>query len=139
MPGQPYVTKLSDGRYFAVELPAGSAQLDPLTAELILQPPAVHLLDRLRVLLSPLPSSATPARLRILRRGLRMSRDQLAEKLRVEVRDVADWEAARSRPGADRLARLDHLRKHAVRTGLLLAEGDGRRPANRHRSKRRSK
>lgn len=131
MSTQPYVTKLPDGRYLAVELPEGSAQLDPLTGEVVLHPPAIHLLDRLRVLLSPLPSSATAARLRTLRQALGMGRDELADKLGVEVRQVTAWESGRARPTAKQLASLDRLRKRAARSGVLMSSDNGRRPTTR--------
>ena len=122
MPGQPYVCRLPDGRYLTVELPEGSAAADPLTGELILQPLAIHLLDRLRVLVSPLPATTTAGRLRTLREALGVSRPELAARLQVEETHLADWESGRTRPSAEQLAALERLRQQAVRTGIVLPE-----------------
>ncbi len=122
MPAQPYVARLPDGRYFAVEFPAGSAETDPLTGEVILQPPAIHLLDRLRALLSPLPGNTTPARLRILRDALGLGRDDLAALLHIEAVEVEALESGNSKPTLEQLAALEQLRQRSVRAGVLLPE-----------------
>src|SRR5579862_998865 len=98
MPGQPYVGRLSDGRYFTVELPEGSAEWDPVTNEIVLQASAIHLLDKLRTVLSPLPSKHTGSRLRLLRESLDLSTDQLANAIQEEPATVRDWEANQSMP-----------------------------------------
>lgn len=120
MPGQPYVAKLPDGRYFAVELPENSTEEDPLTGELILQPAAVHLLDKLRTLLSPLPPTTTPGRLTLLRDALGLTRQQLASYLSIEPGAIAAWEAGIAKPGAEHLAALEAIRSRAARTGVVL-------------------
>src|SRR5438105_12103676 len=106
MPAQPYVARLPDGRYFAVELPAGAAETDPLTGEVILQPPAIHLLDRLRALLSPLPANTTPARLRTLREALGLGPEELAALLHLEAAEVEGWESGKSKPTLEQLTAL---------------------------------
>src|SRR5260370_20206226 len=98
MPGRPYGAGLPGGRSFAVEVPAGSAETDPLTGEVILQPPAIRLLDRLRALLSPLPANTTPGRLRTLRDALGLGRDELAAMLHVEAAEVEAWESGKNKP-----------------------------------------
>jgi DNA-binding transcriptional regulator YiaG len=122
MPGHAYVGKLPNGRYFAVELPEGAAEYDASTGELILQPPAIHLLDRLQVLLSPLPPTTTANRLRLLREMLGMSLDQFAGALHLTRNLIEDWEAGRCAPSAAHLAALEQLRQHALRTGVTLPE-----------------
>ena len=131
MPGQPYVSRLPDGRYFAVELPPNSAKLDPLSGDVVLEAPAIHLLDRLRVLLSPLPSNTTPARLRLLREAMGLNRGELAAKVGVSVQDVVSWETGRRRPSMQGLGRLDRLRERAVRGGVLVPDGERRRGEKR--------
>lgn len=122
MPAQPYVTRLPDGRYFAVEFPAGSAETDPLTGEVILQPPAINLLDRLRALLSPLPANTAPGRLRILRDALGLGRDELAAILNTEAPEVEAWESGKRKPTLELLAALEQIRQRSVRAGVLLPE-----------------
>jgi DNA-binding transcriptional regulator YiaG len=120
MPGQPYVSKLADGRYFTVELPEGSSELDPATGELILRAPAIHLLDRLRVLHSPLQATASPGRLRLLREALDVRQDELAAQLQVDSGLVAEWETGAKKPTAEQLSALDFLRTRAIRAGQAL-------------------
>jgi DNA-binding transcriptional regulator YiaG len=120
MPGHPYVSKLADGRYFTVELPEGSADLDPVTGELILQPPAIRLLDRLRVLHSPLPPSTTAGRLRLLREVLDLTPDEMASQLQVPPSQIMEWESGIAKPSAEQLAALDRLRNRVVRSGHTL-------------------
>ncbi|HEV3258627.1 MAG TPA: helix-turn-helix transcriptional regulator [Gemmataceae bacterium] len=122
MPAQPYVARLPDGRYFAVELPAGSADTDPLTGEVILQPPAIRLLDRLRALLSPMPANTTPGRLRILRDALGLGRDELAAMLHLEAAELEGWESGKSKPTLEQLTALEQIRQRSVRAGVLLPE-----------------
>ncbi len=122
MPAQPFVARLPDGRYFAVEFPAGSAETDPLTGEVILQPPAIHLLDRLRALLSPLPANTTPGRLRTLRDALGLGRDELAAMLHLEAAEVESWESGKSKPALEQLTALEQIRQRSVRAGVLLPE-----------------
>jgi len=122
MPGQPYVAKLPDGRYFAVELPDDSAEHDPVTGELILRAPAIHLLDRLRVLLSPLPATTTPGRIRALREALGLTEEELASRLQIDVSQLTSWEAGTVRPSAQDLEKLERLRRAAVRAGIALPE-----------------
>src|SRR5207253_6942298 len=107
------------GRYFAVEFPAGSAETDPRTGEVILQPPAIRLLDRLRALLSPLPANTTPGRLRTLRDALGLGRDELAAALHLEAAEVQAWESGKSKPTAEQLTALEQLRQRAVRVGVV--------------------
>src|SRR5258708_34276927 len=104
--GQPYVGKLADGRYFTVELPDGSAERDPVTNELILQPAAIHLLDRLRSLLSPLPSNMTAGRLRLLRESLGWNLEELAIAIQEKPDSVESWEANKAKPTAEQRAKL---------------------------------
>ena len=120
MPGQPCVGKLPDGRYFAVELPEGSADRDPVTNELILQPAAIRLLDRLRVLLAPLPPKTTAARIRILREALGLSAQELASSLQIEENELARWESGAVKPTPEQLAALEQLRSQAARRGIAL-------------------
>lgn len=122
MPAQPYVARLPDGRYFAVEFPAGSAETDPLTGEVILQPPAINLLDRLRALLSPLPANTTPGRLRTLRDALGLAQDELAAMLHLESAELAAWELGTSKPALEQLTALEQIRQRSVRAGVLLPE-----------------
>ncbi len=122
MSAQPYVARLADGRYFAVEFPAGSAETDPLTGEVILLPPAIHLLDRLRALLSPLPANTTPGRLRTLRDALGLARDELAAILHLEAAEVEAWESGKSKPALGQLTALEQIRQRSVRAGVLLPE-----------------
>ena len=122
MPAQPYVARLPDGRYFAVEFPPGSAETDPLTGEVILQPPAIHLLDRLRALLSPVPANATPARLRTLRDALGLGRDDLAAMLHLEAVDLEALESGKSKPTLEQLTALEQIRQQSVRAGVLLPD-----------------
>jgi len=119
---QPYVARLPDGRYFAVEFPAGLAETDPLTGEVILQPPAIHLLDRLRALLAPLPANTTPGRIRSLRDALSLGRDELAALLHLEVVEVEAWESGNNKPTVEQLTALEQIRQRAVRAGVLLPE-----------------
>src|SRR5947207_12367879 len=111
MPAQPYVARLPDGRYFAVEFPAGSAETDPLTGEVILQPPAIHLLDRLRTLLSPLPANTTSGRLRTLRDALGLGQDELAAMLHLEAAEVEAWESGKRKPTLEQLTALEQIRQ----------------------------
>ena len=122
MAGQPYVAKLPDGRYFAVELPEGSTQTDSVTGELILLAPAIHLLDRLRVLLSPLPEKVTSGRIKVLRESLGLSVSDLADQLQINPRLVADWEAGKCPPTPEIRAALEDLRHQAIQRGILLPE-----------------
>jgi DNA-binding transcriptional regulator YiaG len=122
MAGPPYVCRLPDGRYLTVELPEGSAEVDPLTGEMILQAPAIHLLDRLRVVLSPLPPTTTAGRLRTFREALSVSRQEMAARLQVEETQLAEWESGQARPSADQLAALERLRQQAARTGIVLPQ-----------------
>jgi hypothetical protein len=114
MPGQPYVAKLPNGRYFAVELPEGSTQTDSVTGELILLPPAIHLLDRLRVLCAPFPERSTPGRIKILREALGLSVKDLASELQIDAPLVDDWETGKGKPGADITSALERLRQQAI-------------------------
>src|SRR5260221_14528705 len=114
MPAQPYVARLPDGRYFAVEFPAGSAEMDPLTGEVNLQPPAIHLLDRLRALLSPLPANTTPGRLRILRDALGLGRKELAAMLHLEAAEVEAWESGKSKPTLEQVTALEQIPQPSV-------------------------
>jgi DNA-binding transcriptional regulator YiaG len=120
VPGQPYVGKLSDGRYFTVELPEGSAERDPVSNELVLQAPAIHLLDCLRTLLSPLPMSVTAGRLRLLRESLDWSPEELARNIQEEVVVVEGWEANHAKPTSEQRAKLEALRQRAARHGISL-------------------
>jgi DNA-binding transcriptional regulator YiaG len=122
MPGQPYVAQLPDGRYFTVELPEGSAESDPVTGELVLQPAAIHLLDRLRVLLSPLPPTTTGGRIRTLREALGLSLEELASLLKTQEANINAWESGAAKPNADQLAALEGVRSRAVRSGVVLPE-----------------
>jgi hypothetical protein len=122
MPGQPYVARLPNGRYFAVELPEGATQTDCVTGELILLPPAIHLLDRLRTLCTPLPEKCTPARIRTLREALGLATQELATELHIDVSLVEQLEAGKTRPGADIISALEHLRQQAIQRGILLPE-----------------
>ncbi len=122
MPGQPYVAKLPDGRYFAVELPEGSTQTDPLTGELLLHAPAIHLLDRLRTLLTPLTVRITPQRLRILRESLGFSPQGLAKEMNCAEQTVTAWEMGKTKPDSAQVGALEKLRLQAVQRGILLPE-----------------
>ncbi len=120
MAGQPYVTKLGDGRYLALELPEGAAELDPITGELILLAPAIRLLDQLRALLSPLLAVTTPGRLRILREGLNLSQEELAVLLKIEASVLAAWEAGQAKPTLEQLNQLEEIRQRAARAGVVV-------------------
>jgi len=120
MPGHPYVGKLPDGRYFTVELPEGSTERDDATNEMILLPAAIHLLDQLRTLLSPLPSNASASRLRLLRDTLDLSVDELAAELQLDSSVIASWEANRAKPTAEERMKLELIRRRAARRGILL-------------------
>lgn len=122
MPNQPYVTRLPDGRYLAIELPDGSADLDPLTGELMLQPAAIHLLDRLQVLMSPLPANTTGNRVRILREALCFSREELAAALRIDATLLEECESGRTPVGGELRASLENLRQQAARSGVVLSD-----------------
>jgi DNA-binding transcriptional regulator YiaG len=118
--GAPYVAKLEDGRYFAVELPEGSAQTDAMTGDVVLQPAAIRLLDRLRALLSPLPQKTTANRLRILREVLSLDPDELSRMVQVSPESVLAWEAGKAQPTVEQLSALETLRQQAARSGVLL-------------------
>ena len=90
-----YVGKLPEGHYFSVELPEGSPERDAIADELILQPVAIHLLDRLRALLSPLPRVVTSCRLRLLRESLDWSVEDLSKELHEDPSSIRAWEAKR--------------------------------------------
>lgn len=120
MPGQPYVGKLPDGRYFTVELPEASAERDPVTNELILQPTAIRLLDRLRTLLSPLPPNVTAGRLRLLRESLGWTAEELAAEIHEDVCGVEAWESNKAKPSAEQRAKLEEVRQRAARRGISL-------------------
>lgn len=122
MAGHPYVSRLPDGRYLTVELPEGSADTDPLTGETILQPAAIRLLDRLHVLLTPLPATPTPNRLRLLREGLGLTLEEMAARLDVAGERIDAWEAGKASPKPEELAALERLRQRAARAGVVLAE-----------------
>jgi DNA-binding transcriptional regulator YiaG len=114
MPSQPYVARLPNGRYSAVELPEASTETDSTTGELILLPPAIHLLDRLRILLSPLPEKSTPGRIKTLRESLGLSPNELADQLQVDASLVGDWEKGKSKPSAEHLSILERLRQRGA-------------------------
>jgi DNA-binding XRE family transcriptional regulator len=117
-----YVAKLPNGRYFAIELPEGSTETDTVTGQLILLPPAIHLLDRLRVLLCPLPEKSTPSRIKTLRETLGLSPSELADQIQIDAAVVCAWEAGKSKPNSEELATLERLRQQAIQRGILLPE-----------------
>ena len=122
MAGHPYVTKLTDGRYFIVELPEVSAESDPKTGELILNAPALRLLDRVRTLLSPMPAKMTPGRLRTFREALGKTPDEMAALLAIAGSEWASWEAGDAKPQPDQLAELEQLRQRTARGGVVLPD-----------------
>ena len=120
MPGQPYVSPLPDGRYLAVELPPESTATDEVTGELLLLPPAIRLLERLRALTTPLPPLPTKNRLRILREALSLDKEELAERLSATVTEVEQWETGATVPPIERLSAYETLRSQAARNGVIL-------------------
>lgn len=122
MAAQPYVAKLPDGRYVAVELPDGSTTQDPTTGELLLRPAALHLLDQIRTLVCPLPPKMTANRLRILREGLGLTQEQLAKHLNCQRQDVDGWENGVAKPEINQIGLLENLRKEAIARGILLPQ-----------------
>lgn len=121
MPGQPYVSPLPDGRYLAVELPPESTTTDALTGELLLLPPATQLLDKLRTLLTPLPSKPTKHRLRILREALGMNQKELAERLGTTTLQIEHWESGSAILAGTQWTALENLRSQAARNGVVLS------------------
>ncbi len=121
MPGHPYVGKLHDGRYFAVELPEGSAERDTITNELILRPVALRLLDRLQTVLSPLPQVVTPGRLRLLRESLNWSEEELANEIGEKVESLRAWEANEARPTGPQREKLEVVRHRIIQLGVPLS------------------
>lgn len=115
------VAKLPDGRYFTIELPEGFTERDAVTNELILQPQAIHLLDRLRSLLSPLSHVVTSGRLRLLRESLNWSVEDLAKELQEDPSSVRAWEANQGKPGDEQRAKLEAVRTRITRSGVLLS------------------
>ena len=122
MAGQPYVAKLPNGRYFAVELPEGSTQTDSATGELILLPPAIHLLDRLRALCTPVPEKCTPGRIKTLREALGLSAGELAAELRIDASLLDALETGKNKPSPEVGSALERLRRQAIQRGILLPE-----------------
>lgn len=120
-PDYPYTLRLRDGRTLVVEIPGKWVTADRDGTPLFL-PPAVEMIDRIRVLVSSVSafSPPTPGYILTLRKALDLTQQQLGERAGVDKMTVYRWERGMLKPGPESLARLEKLRKEAVRKGVIL-------------------
>jgi DNA-binding transcriptional regulator YiaG len=84
-------------------------------------PPAVRLLDRMKVLAMSLTSRpVTPGYLKSLREALGLTQAQMGERAGVDKMTVWRWEQGRLKPSKGSLAALENLRKAAARQGVMI-------------------
>lgn len=117
----PYTLRLRDGRTLVVEIPGKWTMVDRDGAAALL-PPAVQMLDRIRVLLSKVSAflPLTPGYITTLRKALGLTQQQFGARLGVDKMTVYRWERGTVKPGPQSLARLERLRKQALREGVTL-------------------
>jgi DNA-binding transcriptional regulator YiaG len=116
----PYTIKLPDGRMIYVEIPGRWVTKDR-GGETAFLPPAVRLLDRMKVLAMSLTSRpVTPGYLKSLREALGLTQAQMGERAGVDKMTVWRWEQGRLKPSKGSLAALENLRKAAARQGVMI-------------------
>lgn len=120
-PDYPYTLRLRDGRTLVVEIPGKwvTADRDGTPAFL---PPAVEMIDRIRVLVSSVRSfsPSTPGYIAALRKALNLTQKQFGERLGEDKMTVQRWERGAAKPRPSSLARLEKMRKEALRKGVVL-------------------
>jgi DNA-binding XRE family transcriptional regulator len=118
-PDAPWTMRLRDGRTLAVEIP-GRWTTQDRDGSLALLPPAVHFLDRLQVLFSPMRTPPSPAYIKTLREALGLTQTGLGERLGVAKITISRWERGDLRPGGESLAKLESLRREVAREGAVF-------------------
>lgn len=117
----PYTIKLPDGRMIYVEIPGRWVTKDR-GGETAFLPPAVRLLDHIKVLAMSLTSRpVTPGYLKTLRSALGLSQTKMGECTGVDKMTVWRWEAGQVKPGRESLAALEKMRRAAVRQGVIIS------------------
>jgi DNA-binding transcriptional regulator YiaG len=117
----PYTLRLRDGRTIVVEIPGKWVTTDRDGTPAFL-PPAVEMIDRIRVLVSSVSafSPPTPGYIATLRKALGLTQRQLGERLGVDKMTVYRWERGTVKPGGESLAALERVRRQAARKGVVL-------------------
>src|SRR5690554_5439800 len=91
-PDYPYTMKLPDGRMIYVEIPGQWVTRD-VSGETAFLPPAVRLLDRLKVLaMSITRRPVSPGYLKTLRTALGLTQTEMGRKTGVDKMTVYRWE-----------------------------------------------
>ena len=122
-PGEdfPYVMRLPGQRAVALTIPGEWVVLDK-SGEMGLRPPAVRWLDSLRALFGRIDRTPTPGFIRVLRRAMNLTQEQLGRRLGVNKVTVARWERGAIKPGSEAVKGLIKLRASALQRGLLLQD-----------------
>lgn len=110
----------------ALTIPAEWVALDK-TGEVCLRPAAVHWLDKLRALYTPIDRTPTPGFLRTLRQALNLTQAELGRRVGVNKITVSRWECGAAKPGVQAIQSLIRVRAAALRKGLPIATGRGER------------
>lgn len=116
----PYVMRLADGWSVFVLLRPEWCERD-VTGELLLKPPAVRFLDRVRALAMRTPAVPTPGYIRALRDALGWTQVELAERVGVDSMTVSRWERGAVRPSPAATKALARIRREAGARGVSLA------------------
>ena len=120
-PDYPYTMKLADGRTVYVEIPGRWVRADR-SGEAAFTPDAVRFLDRVRALSMNMPGMPSPGFIVSMREALGLTQVELAERIGVASMTVSRWERGTLKPGAPSLAKLDRLRREAVRRGVPIPQ-----------------
>ena len=118
---QPYVMRLADGRWLAVEIPARWVRHDR-SGEVGFTIEGVQLLDRLRSVFSPMTRHPSPGFIRSLRAALDLTQTEFGNRLGVDKLTVSRWERGELRPGKQSCRALRRLRTAAIRRGISLSD-----------------
>ncbi len=115
----PYTMKLGDGRTVYVEVPGRWMTKDRDGTPAFL-PPAIRLLDRVRVLSMELTTTPSPGFITTLREALGMTQAEFGERIGVDKMTVSRWERGALRPSDASLAAITELRRNAVKRGVAI-------------------
>lgn len=119
-PDYPYTMKLPDGRMIYIEIPGRYVSTDR-SGETVFLPPAVRLLDKVKVLAMSMQSRPiTPGYLKTLRAALGLTLTEMAERVGVEKMTVWRWENGQLTPRKSSLSKLERARREAVRKGTAI-------------------
>lgn len=119
-PDVPYLMRLPSGRTLLVLIPAEWCDTDA-SGETAFRPPAVRLLDRVRVTAMSVPPEPTPGYIRTLREALGLTQVEFGKRLGVDSMTVSRWERGAVKPSPAAVKALDRLRREAGRKGITIA------------------